>query len=115
MQTTFPGSVVFRWVFSACESSCITSALAATTGSIEVLQKSLVNVNIMYPSEGQSDSRQNRLARGCRADCSYKFNEHSDSREIVAPAQQFSLHREADWDRRAKWVAQAVESWHDDL
>lgn len=64
----------------------------------------------MYQSEGQSDNRQNRLARGCRADYSYKFNEHSDSREFVALAQPFGLHREAncDCDRHTKGVTQAV-------
>lgn len=82
-------------------------------GSIEVLQKKM-NANVMYQSEGQSDNRQNRLARGCQADYSYKFNEHSDSREFVALAQQLGLHREADGDRdrRTKWVTQAAE--HDD-
>lgn len=71
-----------------------------------------MNAHEMYQSDGkgQSDNRQNRLARGCRADCSYKFNEQSDSREFVAPAQQFGVHIEASCDRdgHTRGVTQAV-------
>lgn len=44
----------------------------------------------MHQSDRQPDNRQVQTdgqARGCQAEYSYKFNEHPDSREFVAPAQ----------------------------
>ena len=43
----------------------------------------------MHQSDRPPDNRQvqtDGLARGCQAEYSYKFNEHPDSREFVAPA-----------------------------
>lgn len=43
----------------------------------------------MHQSDRQPDNslvQTDGLARGCQAEYSYKFNEHPDSREFVAPA-----------------------------
>lgn len=54
----------------------------------ELLQKD-GSTNIMHQSDGQPDNRKIQTdgqARGCQPEYSYKFNEHPDSREFVAPA-----------------------------